>query len=440
MQSYFYDLADFLTGKIADGEVFLAEFSGEDSDFIRFSQSKVRQAGHVSQRYFGLDLVNGQRHAAGNVTLSGERGEDEGLLIEMLDGLRAKLPGLPEDPHLLYATEVNTTEQHGESKLLDAGEMVNRVLAAGEGRDLVGILASGAIHNGFANSLGQRNWFTTYSFNLDWSFYHRGDKAVKVAYAGFEWIQADFEKKVADASAQLSILEREPKTIEPGDYRVYMAPVALYDFVGMIGWGGFGLQSHRTKQTVLLKMLEEDAKLDPSVTISENTADGVAANFQGMGFLKPDRVTMIENGGLKDCLVSPRSAKEYGVETNGAPEWEMPESLDIAAGDLDRDEILEKLGTGIYINNVWYLNYSDRSGCRITGLTRFACFWVENGEIVAPLNVMRFDETMYRALGENLIGLTKEREMILDAGTYGGRGTSSGRVPGALIEDFHFNL
>ena len=48
-------------------------------------------------------------------------------------------------------------------------------------------------------------------------------------------------------------------------------------------------------------------------------------------------------------------------------------------------------------------------------MTRFACFWVEEGQIVAPINVMRFDETLYRVLGENLIDLTCEREMILDA-------------------------
>jgi predicted Zn-dependent protease len=94
----------------------------------------------------------------------------------------------------------------------------------------------------------------------------------------------------------------------------------------------------------------------------------------------------------------------------------------------------------VWINNVWYLNYSDRPGCRITGMTRFACFWVEKGQVVAPINVMRFDETIYRALGENLLGLTRERDMLLDSGTYGGRSTESARVPGALIDKFHFNL
>ena len=83
---------------------------------------------------------------------------------------------------------------------------------------------------------------------------------------------------------------------------------------------------------------------------------------------------------------------------------------------------------------------SDRTSCRTTGMTRFATFWVEDGEIQAPLNVMRFDETAYRVLGENLVGLTADREMILDAGSYFRRSTSSMRLPGALVADFKFTL
>jgi predicted Zn-dependent protease len=138
--------------------------------------------------------------------------------------------------------------------------------------------------------------------------------------------------------------------------------------------------------------------------------------------------------------VSPRSAREYGVDTNGAGAGEGAASLDLAAGDLDAADVLTRLDTGVLINNVHYLNYSDRPACRITGMTRFACFWVEAGQIVAPINVMRFDETLYRVLGDNLMGLTREREMILDSGTYGGRGSVSSRFPGALVEDFNFNL
>jgi predicted Zn-dependent protease len=128
------------------------------------------------------------------------------------------------------------------------------------------------------------------------------------------------------------------------------------------------------------------------------------------------------------------------MEPNGANEGESPESLDVAAGDIPTKEVLARLDTGVYINTLWYLNYSDRPSCRITGMTRFATFWVQDGKIVAPLNVMRFDETAFRVLGGNLLGLTSERDFIPSSSTYQGRSTDSARLPGAIIEKFAFTL
>ena len=441
MQEYFYQLADALTALLQGSEVYTCTFDAEDSDFVRFNRSAVRQAGTVTQRFFSLTLINGMRHTSGTVSVSGELEVDWPRVAALLTELREQLPFLPEDPHLLYATEVRSSEHHGENHLPeDSAAIVAAIQEAGRGRDLVGLYAAGGIHSGFANSFGQRNWFSSYSYNFDWSFYHQGDKAVKCGYAGFVWDPAEFTRKVAAAAEQLAGLARPPRTIEPGRYRVYLAPDALYEIIGLLGWSGFGLKEHRTKQTVLLKMIEEGARLHPTVTIRENTRDGVAPNFQEDGFIKPDQVTLIENGAFRDCLISSRSAKEYSVPTNGASGGEMPESLDMAAGSLPTVEVLRRLDTGGYINNVHYLNYSDRTACRITGMTRFATFWVENGVIQAPLNVMRFDETLYRLLGENLIGLTAERDLLLDASTYYARSTSSGRMPGALVGDFTFTL
>ncbi|HKA53563.1 MAG TPA: metallopeptidase TldD-related protein [Candidatus Binatia bacterium] len=441
MQEYFFQLADSLTPLLRGGEVYTCTFDAEDSDFVRFNRGAVRQAGTVAQRFLSLTLIDGMRHTSGTVSLSGDLETDRPRVTLLLGELREQLPYLPEDPHLLYATEVHSSEHQGQNRLPeDSAAVVAAIQEAGRGRDLVGLYAAGGIHSGFANSFGQRNWFSGYSYNFDWSFYHQGDKAVKCAYAGFVWDPAEFARKVDAAAEQLAVLARPPRTIAPGRYRVYLAPDALYEIVGLLGWGGFSLKEHRTKQTVLLKMVEEGARLHPAVTIRENTRDGVAPNFQEDGFIKPDEVTFVADGAFRDCLVSPRSAKEYGVPTNGASGGEMPESLDMTAGSLPTAEVLRRLDTGVYINNVHYLNYSDRIACRITGMTRFATFWVQDGVIQAPLNVMRFDETLYRLLGENLLGLTSERDLILDPGTYYARSTSSGRFPGALVEDFTFTL
>jgi predicted Zn-dependent protease len=260
---------------------------------------------------------------------------------------------------------------------------------------------------------------------------------VKTSYAGFEWDRAAFDRKVDDAREQMAVLAGPGKTIDPGAYRVYLPPAAMEEVVMMLSMGGFSLKAQRTKSTCLLKMVEEGRTLSPLVTIRENTAEGLSPGFQGQGFIKPSSVTLIEAGELKGALASPRTAKEYGVQTTGS---EHASSADMAGGNLADDDVLTALDTGIYVNRLWYLNFSDRPAGRITGMTRFATFWVEGGRIVAPLNVMRFDETLYRILGENLLALTSRRDLLPSSHTYGSRSTDSMRLPGALIDDFTFTL
>ena len=440
MQHYMNTLADHATSLLKGDERYLLNFSAEDSDFVRLNHAQVRQAGSVRQRVLALDLIQGNRHAPGSACLSGDAEMDRARIATLIESLRAKLPHLPDDPYLLYSTEVRSTERHAENQLSPANEVVARIQEAAKGLDLVGLYASGGIHNGFANSMGQRNWFTSYSFNFDFSVYHQGDKAVKADFAGLSWDSDAFARRMALVREQFTYLTREPRTIPPGHYRVYLAPAAMQDLLGTLAWGGFGLKDHRTKQTTLIRMVEGDAKLHPSVTIKENVKEGVSASFNSSGYLKAEETLLIDRGEFRSCLASPRSAKEYNVPTNGANDFESPESTDLAAGDIPRDEVLKRLGTGLYVNNLHYLNYSDRPACRMTGMTRFATFWVENGEIVAPVNVMRFDETVYRVLGENLIGLTRERDLLLDSSTYFARSTASMRLPGALVDGFHFTL
>ena len=112
----------------------------------------------------------------------------------------------------------------------------------------------------------------------------------------------------------------------------------------------------------------------------------------------------------------------------------------MSPGNISEHDILSTINNGIYISNLWYLNFSDRNNGRMTGLTRFGCFVVEDGELVAPINTMRFDDSVYSMLGDNLIGLTEKRELLIDSGSYEERSTSSARLPGALINNFKMTL
>jgi predicted Zn-dependent protease len=176
------------------------------------------------------------------------------------------------------------------------------------------------------------------------------------------------------------------------------------------------------------------------VTFSENTDDGTAPAFQNDGFARPAEVPLVAGGQLVGSLVSPRTAREFTLAHNGANASEMPESLDMGGGSLAAADALAALDTGLYIGNLWYLNFSDRPACRLTGMTRFASFWVEHGKIVAPVNVMRFDDSLFRLLGDRLVGLTSERELLVDANSYRSRNVGSMRLPGAIVSEMAFTL
>lgn len=439
-QQYFDDLITTATGRLVGDEVLLASAQTESTDFARFNNAQVRQAGSVNQASVSFDLIEGQRHTEASLQLSGERETDDARVDAVLGRLREQRAVVPDDPHLIINTDPISTHHIGENQLPERDETLAAITKGAGDRDLVGIYTAGGVATAFANSLGQRNWFETSTFNFDWTFYLRADKAVKSSYAGFGWDQQAFERKLTDASAKLEALSRPPINLKPGEYRSYLTPAALHEVIDLLAWNAFSARAQQTSQSSLLQLLNGDGVLDPAINISEHTASGVAPNFQEQGFMRPDEVRLIESGKPVDALVSPRSAVEFGLKPNGASSYESPNSLAITGGDLDVDNAVNQLNTGLYIGNLWYTNFSDRPACRVTGMTRFATFWVEGGEIVAPVNVLRFDDTIYNMLGERLAALTAEPEFIFDNSTYSQRSSASVRLPGVLLDGMRFTL
>ncbi len=437
-RTLFFEVAGIVASALRPGELFTSYYAGEDSDFARFNHNRVRQAGHVTQRFVSIDLIEGARHAVGTVPLSGDLTRDRIGVERLLEELRSQRAHLGEDPHLHYAETVQDTEDVRPSALPDPREAIDIITRTADDLDMVGIWASGTLDRGFANAFGQRNWFETSTFNFDFSCHHLGDKAVKGGYAGFNWDEDALGDRLDRAREELEMMTRPPRTVPRGAYRAYLAPRAGAELMQVLGWEGFGLKGHRTGNTSLVKMVKGDERFDPSITITENHGGGMAPPFTMEGFIKPEKVVLIEEGACRGALAGSRSAKEFGEPVNA--DSELPTSLFMAPGHLPESEVLERLGTGVYISDAWYCNYSDRNDCRMTGMTRFASFWVEEGKIKAPLNVMRFDDSLYRMLGEGLLGLTTKPELLVDPRTYRERSTRVTALPGLLVEDFQLTL
>ncbi|MEO6852801.1 MAG: metallopeptidase TldD-related protein [Rhodoferax sp.] len=440
MQSYFQQLAAAVCTPIAGADRVTLYFSAESSDFIRFNHAQVRQATHVDQRYGTVSVVAGQKRASSSISLGGDLAADTADLLAERTALLAQLPLVPDDAYLLQPDAVVHTERSATGTLPTPAQLIAAVAEHAAGTDLVGFYAAGSVVRAFADSRGQRNWHSVESFHFDWCLYREKDQAVKCSYAGTDWHTPEFARRVQEARTRLALLALPPKTLAPGAYRVYFSPVAVAELLGTLAWGGFGLKDLKTGTSTLLLAHQGKAALSPLLTLTEATAEGIAPRFQSDGFTKPDAVALVRAGQMAASLTAPRSAVEYGMPTNGCGEGESPESLAMAAGPLPEAEVLQTLGTGVFISNLHYLNYSDRQACRMTGMTRFACFWVEDGKIVAPIPVMRFDDSFLRMFGPGLVALTDHAELVPADGTYGARQLQSITAPGAIVEGFALTL
>jgi len=284
------------------------------------------------------------------------------------------------------------------------------------------------------------HWFSTENFYIDYSLYTPAQKAIKATYAGTEWNDAAYLRNLEQAKAQLKNFEKPQKKLSPGKYRVYFAPAAVAEFVMQFSWFGISGRSLMQGRSPLKKLSDGEASLSPLFSFEEDFHQGLTPRFNEFGEVSPLKVALIEKGKLKSPLINRRTAQEYNLQSNAANAGEGLRSPRILPGTLKEEEILSELGTGLYISNLHYLSWSDLQHGRITGMTRYGCFWVENGEIVGPIQDMRFDETLYHFWGDGLEAMDEHTKLIPVVFSYGERSLGGISVPGMMVNEFSLTL
>ncbi|MBX2862357.1 MAG: TldD/PmbA family protein [Leptolyngbyaceae cyanobacterium MAG.088] len=439
-EKIFGQLADAIAATLATAAHFTLTLDGEDSQFTRFNRAQVRQTGEVSDGNLTLTLMQTDRTAAATVPFVGEFEADWSLLKTALADLQAMLPQLPVDPFVVLPTGSATSRMVNQGEILDADAIASTLLTPVNNLDFTGIYAGGLIFRGYADSADQRHWFESTSYSLDFSLFDAQNRAVKGTFAGNQWQQSKFLDKINQAKHQLAMMSRPAKTVERGQYRTYLAPAAVAELLHMFSWGGVSEADLQQGNSAFGLLRQGKHSLSAKFTLQENFQQANMPRFNIYGEVAPLQLPIIEQGKLVNSLVSSRSAKEYQIPSNYASRGEYLRAPEILPGTLAADQILTSLNTGLYLSNLHYLNWSDHPNGRITGMTRYACFWVEQGEIVAPIENLRFDESLYQCFGKGLVDLTDFQETIPNIDTYGQRGLGGSRVPGILTNDFTYTL
>ncbi len=395
MKKQFELLAQHVYAQITNAsEDLILNFDAEKSQFIRFNHGHVRQTGTVEQAFITGKIVKEGKTYFFRCPFSSQEETAEFIKTE-IENFRIAHHKLPMDPYATKSIHSHSICDMYPATLPNAEDIpaiVNRVVPE---LDFVGIYGGGTSFRGVSFPSGTRHWFETTTFSLDYSIYLANGRAIRSTYSEKNWNTTNFEKQIATEKQQISALEQPIKKLERGNYRCYICPSAASELVAMQTGNCFSEQALQQKESPFCKLLENQKPLSPLFSLSEDFSTGLVPRFNSIGEVSPQKIELVANGKFKASLIGSRSAKEYQKQTNGAEVSENVRSPVMPPGNLDAEKALETLGTGIYISALHYLNYSDVPNARITGMTRYSCLWVENGKFVAPINDLRFDDSLY---------------------------------------------
>lgn len=448
----FQNYAQKLYGALEADENLILQLKGEDSLFLRWNRGKVRQSTQIRQIEVSWTFQKDGRQLEVDEQLTLNLDQDVQKAIARIARLRAQALALEKSHQMAPLVAAEEFISIGETPSRDPAKIARQVEKLAEGLDLIGFWSSGPMVRAVSHSKGHFLFESRDSFFFDYSIFTTNvageNKAVKGFFSQSIWNEDSWAEgwgqQLQKLKVDLARLREPSHSLAPGKYRVYLAPSAMASIFETMKSGGFSYAAYKHGHSALKEWIDGREKFSPKLSVSEDFGLGFSPRFNRFGELSPLKVPLIDQGAFANCLISGKSAREFGVISNGGEdahwETETPRSFDVAAGDMPTKDALTRLGTGVWINEVHYTNFSDLKTARVTGMTRYACFWVENGEIKAPIQDLRFDVSLYELLGVNLLALTQERQDLLETGTYHLRRWAGSRLPGVLAENFGFTL
>lgn len=439
MQDYLKKISTRIFSELQNQEEMSLQLHSEESDFVRFNQSLVRQNTTVSQHELTFVFQIGLRCYKKTQSLTLDLQTDLQTLLNQLPLLRQQLALIDENPKVIPLINHGTSAIYKKSQRPSTDEIIKIITQAFNQTDLVGFWCSGPLRQASINSKGQFHYFENDSFFFDYSVYN-GPRAAKGFYSESDWNEKNFLAQAHKTINKLALLSRPLVKVQPKALRAYLEPMAVAEIMGIFNWKALSRNAYEQGYAPLKKLVQKEKSFSRHFSLIENNDLGLDAHFNSIGEIPAAQTTLIEKGEFKTLLISSATAQEYNLISNQADSSEAMRTMEVRAGTLTSEKVLNELKDGLYLSNLHYINWSDVQAARITGMTRFACFWVENSEIVGPIQDLRFDDSLFNLFGDQLLGLTSERETMTSTSTYSRRQSGGLKVPGALLNQFNFTL
>ena len=392
----------------------------EQSGFARFAASEVHQPTLIQDETLTLRVVRDGKVGCA-VT---NRTDDEGVREAARRAAEAADSARPDPDYAGLQPPVQVPRVEGfdeATATLTPEEQAAAAAAAIEaapGYGLYGYFTSGVTEIAVASSTGHSVSQTT----TDASVLAIAASEDESGYAeATSWKAGELDPgAVAREAAEKAARTKGAGTLEPGTHAAVLEPYAFSELLWYFGFSSLGALAFLEGRSYVSGRLGERL-FHESFTLLDDGLDprGLPKAFDLEGAPK-QRVTLVEQGVAKDIVWDRRTAKRAadGHSSTGhalaAPAQgfgPLPLNLSVAGGDATREELIDRVGDGIYVTRLHYLGVVDPREGIITGMTRDGTFRIEGGKVTKPLVNLRFT-TSFPKLVESLIGLGKDVELV----------------------------
>jgi predicted Zn-dependent protease len=415
-------------------------FSGGERSATRFANSSITanliehdQEVTITVRY-GQKTANATTHAT-----------DDDSLKRTIDAVQALARRKPDNPELMPLVKPPQQYMEFDAALPSAvnfgpAERARMVKQSTDICEKRGVLGAGYIPkfdwvDASANSEG----LFTYFHYADASFILtcRTPDQTGSGWAGttgvkdIKNIDAEFLTNVATDKALKS---QKPKAIEPGNYTVILEPRPAARYLSLM-LGSLNARGAEEGRSFMSGKQRGETRLGEKVfgdnfTLRSEIGNPILRQSPiGQDGLAAKSVTWVEKGVVKNLFYDRYWAQKQGKQpTATSPQM----SLVMEGGTMTMDQMIKSTKRGLLVTFFWYIRPVDNMTLLNTGMTRDGLFLIENGEIVAPVQNFRWNESPAVSFN-NITGLGPAIPMHTGE-AYDNPGTAL--VPAMRLEDF----
>jgi predicted Zn-dependent protease len=241
-------------------------------------------------------------------------------------------------------------------------------------------------------------------------------------------------EKLTNVAADKALKSRKPKAIEPGNYPVILEPRPAARYLSLM-LNAFNARNAEEGRSFMSGKQRGQTRLGEKVfgdnfTLRSEIGNPILRQSPiGQDGLAARPITWVEKGVVKNLYYDRFWAQRQKKEPTGTtPNM----SLVMEGGTMSTEEMIRTTKRGLLVSFFWYIRPVDNMTLLNTGMTRDGLFLIENGEIVAPVQNFRWNESP--AVSFNNITALGPSIPMHTGEAYDNPGTAL--VPTMRLEDF----